>query len=464
MPGIAALKIRTMKHAMLIMGTGALISISASAPAYAQQRSSAPQWAEQQGFISGAEIREEIADRSGDLRQFYAARDNRPLWLSQDGMISPAVGDLLERVETAQFDGIEKKALRKLRTKSARRALQNAVRGDADDIAKADVQLSELFARYVQSMRAAPSDQMIYESEALAPIVPRASFVLEEAGKAPSLERYVRQMKWMHPLYAPLRDAMNSPEYTAAERRSIWQNLSRVRALPTMSDGRYVLVDTAGARLWMYEDGRPVDSMRVVVGKSETQTPTMAGFLRHAIINPYWNIPPDLVQQNIATNVLDLGTGYLKDRGYEVLSDYSDKPAVIDPKTVNWQEVAAGTRFVRVRQKPGGGNFMGKVKYEFPNPLGIYLHDTPDKHLLKEDIRQLSSGCVRLEDASQLGKWLLGKQLPRIGKKAEQRIDLPELVPVYITYFTAMPTDGGIAFRSDVYGLDQPQQLARLGD
>ncbi len=244
---------------------------------------------------------------------------------------------------------------------------------------------------------------------------------------------------------------MAAPGYSGAERETIWRNLDRIRAIPAQQHGRHVLVDTAGARLWMYENGVPVDSMKVVVGKPDMQTPTMAGYLRDAIVNPYWNIPVDLVQQNIATNVLTRGLSYLKERGYEVLSDYSERPAVLDPKTIEWKAVAQGTRFVRVRQKPGNSNFMGKAKFEFPNELGIYLHDTPDKHLLKKEQRHLSAGCVRLEDADRFGRWLLGKPLPKVGKQAEQRISAPQPVAIYITHLTALPTESGIVFRPETY-------------
>lgn len=453
MPGIVTkLGVRAWKGALPVIGAGVLIAFGAPAPAMAQ------------GTAFAQEVQREIAGEADELRPFYATRSFRPLWMSADGRARPAVSLLLGRLDTAQFDGIEGKALRNLRTKSVRRALRKAAEGDPEDIAEAEVRLSELFADYVRATRNVLPAEMIYESEVLAPAMPTATYVLKDADQSGSLEDYVGNMGWMHPLYAPLRDAMDSRSYSSAQRRTIWENLGRVRALPPAGDGRYVMVDAAGSTLWMYEDGAPVDSMRVVVGKPEMPTPMMAGFLRHAIVNPYWNIPPDLVQHNIATNVLDLGLGYLRDRGYEVLSDYSDKPAVVDPKTVNWQAVAAGTQFVRVRQKPGRDNFMGDVKFEFPNAQGIYLHDTPDMHLLKEDQRQLSSGCVRLEDADALGRWLLGKPLPEPGKKAEQRIELPELVPVYITYITAMPTESGIAFRSDIYGLDGAPQLARLNE
>ena len=96
---------------------------------------------------------------------------------------------------------------------------------------------------------------------------------------------------------------------------------------------------------------------------------------------------------------------------------------------------------------------MGKVKYEFPNPLGIYLHDTPDKDLLLEDARQFSNGCVRLEDAERLGRWLLGGALPA-ASAAEQITPLPQPVPIYITYLTAQPAGGRIALGPDPYGRD----------
>ena len=107
---------------------------------------------------------------------------------------------------------------------------------------------------------------------------------------------------------------------------------------------------------------------------------------------------------------------------------------------------------------------MGKVKFEFPNPQGIYLHDTPERALLARDERQLSNGCVRLEDAERLGKFLLGRSVSKIPAGKEQRIDLPTLVPVYITYLTAVPTAQGIAFRDDVYGRDRGAQVALGAD
>jgi murein L,D-transpeptidase YcbB/YkuD len=415
-------------------------------------------WRDESSGSTQALIRDEIGDRAGkDLRAFYRERDNEPLWIDDLGRPSGAATLLLLRLRSAEFDGLEPDDLN---TDKLARLLDRARRGDEDDIARAEVALSEAFADYVRRMRAVKHGDMIYENEVLRPSVPTVGGALDAAARADSLELYIAEMRWMHPLYAPMREAMSDPRFSESERQQIWRNLDRVRAIPAMPEGRHVLVDAAGARLWMYEDGNPVDSMKVVVGKPDLQTPIMSGYIRHAILNPYWNIPNDLVQTTIAPNVIERGLSYLKQGRYEVLADWREDAPLLDPKEIDWHAVREGQASVHVRQLPGGDNFMGKVKFEFPNPQGIYLHDTPDKHLMKLEERQLSSGCVRLEDAERMHRWLMGKPLPSKVEDAEQLVKLPEPVPIYITYLTASPDGTEIAFRDDPYGLDTGVRLA----
>ena len=434
-----------------VLGAAALLT-SLPQAAQAQSRTGGLQAAQQ------SPLQREIADRiDRELRPFYAARQFRPLWLNEFGRPSGAAGMLMHHLRTSQFDGVDPK---KLGFARIARLVDRARRGDREDIAKAEAALSAGYAAYVRAMRGADHDDMIYESPALAPVVPTPVAALEAAAGADSLEHYVAEMRWMHPLYAPLREAMEDRRFSEGQRRQIWTNLARIRAIPSLPRGRHILVDAASARLWMYEDGKPVDSMKVVVGKPDLQTPMMAGFVRHAILNPYWNVPADLVRTTIAANVLDRGVGYLRGGGYQVFADWRSS-APLDPATVDWRAVSQGQRTVHVRQLPGGDNFMGKVKFEFPNAQGIYLHDTPDKHLLSEDARQLSSGCVRLEDAARMHRWLMGKPLPaRLRGDPEQLVPLPEMVPIYITYLTAMPQGTEIVFRGDVYGRDGIQLAA----
>jgi len=242
-------------------------------------------------------------------------------------------------------------------------------------------------------------------------------------------------------------------------------NMERARRLPapgTANAARYILVDAAAARLWMYENGRAVGSMKVVVGTPLSATPMMAALMRYANVNPYWNIPPDLVRKAVAPNVIANSVKYLADKRYEVLDTWEDDAKVIDPSTVDWKAVAAGTQELRVRQLPGGANFMGEIKFMLPNHYGIYLHDTPAKTLFGQDERHLSNGCVRLEDARGLARWVFGDMPEASSPDAEQRVELKQPIPVYITYLTAgIAPDGKLAFAPDTYGRDG-QLLARF--
>ena len=184
----------------------------------------------------------------------------------------------------------------------------------------------------------------------------------------------------------------------------------------------------------MMENGRVRNSMRVIVGKPEAATPALKSVLHYATLNPYWNVPPDLAQKLIAPRVLKDGNAYLTERGYEVVSSFAD-PQPISPDSVDWQKVAAGEVTVRIRQRPGPANSMGQLKFNLASAEGIYLHDTPKKELFAQDQRNLSNGCVRLEDAPRFARWLLGNDPPPGSAAPEQHVLVPTGgVPVTIAY------------------------------
>lgn len=244
--------------------------------------------------------------------------------------------------------------------------------------------------------------------------------------------------------------------------RVVQLNLERARRLPGSSEkNRYILVDAGSAQIYLYEDGRLQDRMKAIVGKPASATPMMAAKIRYASINPYWNVPPDLVQTLIAPRVLAEGPGHIKAERYQLLSDWSEQAAIVDPGAIDWAAVAEGKLELRVRQLPGRGNSMGEVKFMMPNDFGIYLHDTPDKALFQRSDRWLSNGCVRVEDARRLGNWLFGRMPKGSNPDAEEDVELASPVPVYITYLTVGASADGIVFRNDPYGRDAPL-LARL--
>jgi murein L,D-transpeptidase YcbB/YkuD len=233
-------------------------------------------------------------------------------------------------------------------------------------------------------------------------------------------------------------------------------NMERAKRLPAPEEQRkYVIVDAGNARLSMWQNGRKVDEMKIVVGKAETATPMMAAYIKYASVNPYWNVPPELVKSLVAPRVAAQGVSYLTDREYQVLTDYSDNAQTIDPHAVDWQAVVDGRQEVRLRRLPSPANSMGMMKFMLPNYFGIYLHDSPEKdHFTKNEL-WISNGCVRVEDYKRLASWLFGGYVPK-GKdpKVEEEVDLPKPVPVYMTYLTAQPTANGVQFMPDHYGRD----------
>jgi L,D-transpeptidase YcbB len=238
-------------------------------------------------------------------------------------------------------------------------------------------------------------------------------------------------------------------------------NMERARRLPAPGElKRYIMVDTGSAEVLMYENGVLVDSMRAAVGANETQTPMMAALIRYADVNPYWNVPGSLDIKLIAPRVLEQGIGYLTERHDQVFADWRDNSPALDPATIDWQAVKDGKLLLRVRQGPGGGNSMGIIKFMMPNKFGIYLHDTPDKTVFNKDARWISNGCVRLQDARRLATWLFGAMPKGDDPNVEKRVELPEPVPVFVTYLTAVAKGDDVVFRADPYGRD-PAVLAR---
>jgi len=439
-------------HLSFLKGSLAAITVLAMVPTGAQaQRGS--------GGIESAIRSASGAER--DLRDFYQARGNRPLWI-RGSQLGPEADLLLDLIQTAEVEGLDPDTYRP-------RALESAVRkadgGSPRALARAEMLLSRTFAAYSRDVRRPRDVGMIYVDKALAPAVPTASAMLQAAASAPSLEQHLEGFGWMHPVYGQLRRALASARYDRTlgpqQEQILRVNLERARVLPGVNRGRHVLVDVASARLWMYEDGRVQDTMKVVVGKSTEQTPMMAGLIRFTMVNPYWNIPPDLARVR-AAEVVKKGPAFLKARRYEALSDWSEDAKVLKPSEVDWKAVAAGRKELPMRQLPGKDNAMGKMKFMFPNEQGIYLHDTPERNLFAKAERRFSSGCVRVEDAARLAKWLFEKPLPVPAGGKEKRVDLPEPVPVYITYLTAAPEGERIAFRSDPYNRDRTQ-MAGLG-
>jgi L,D-transpeptidase YcbB len=398
---------------------------------------------------------------AGQVRAFYAGWHYSPIWFNGNA-VKPAASQLIQALQRASLDGISAGPQYAAQLQAA--VQQAAVTGTPEAIAFADRTLSEALVLYAQVMRR-PTEGYIYAHDYLKPKPPSAHQVLQIAASAPSLEQYISQVANPNSIYTSIRDAawqqMQSSGSITPDPR-VMANLDRARIFPAR--GRFAIVDSATQRLFMYENGVLVDSMKVVVGDPwdlKLPTPMIASTMYYVVQNPYWNVPHHLVRRTIAPNVISNGLSWLRGRGYVVMKDWTAESETLDPSTIDWKAVRAGNKEVRVRQNPSGANSMGDLKFPFDNPEGIFLHDTPMRQHFNLAVRAVSNGCVRLEDARRFARWLLQREPVKPSGGAEQFEQMSEGVPVFTTYLTAQVENGQLSFVRDIYGWDPaPAQVA----
>ena len=220
--------------------------------------------------------------------------------------------------------------------------------------------------------------------------------------------------------------------------RQILVNMERMRWIPAEPVGDFILVNIPQYRLIVYEKGKRMFAMNIVVGSLQNQTVIFTGDMKYVVFSPYWNVPPGILKKEILP-------GIRRDKNY------------LARHNMEWNN---GT----VRQKPGPNNSLGKVKFLFPNNYNIYLHDTPAKSLFDEPKRAFSHGCIRVAEPKKLAMWALRNQPEWTESKAtkamnagrEKFVTLNTSIPVFLGYFTAwVDEEGKINFRDDIYGHDK---------
>lgn len=234
-------------------------------------------------------------------------------------------------------------------------------------------------------------------------------------------------------LDAPTLSALNLP--ATYRMGQIAANLERMRWLPRSLGSRYILVNVPEFKLEAHDAGSQTLEMKVIVGKDyeDKATPVFSDSMEYVVFRPYWLVTPDIAEKE----VFPKGAGYM---------------------AANRMETYSENGHTRIRQLPGPKNSLGMIKFIFPNDFNIYLHDTPNDELFKNDVRAFSHGCIRLEKPEQLAEWVLGWSIDKV-KEQEQgqdnhRVNLPRKLPVYIAYFTTYMHDGQLWFGNDLYDRD----------
>jgi len=408
--------------------------------------------------VAGSSSASALADgQSGALpaaaavASVYDTLHVQPIWF-RNGANAAAIAQLTAILQRAPFDGMPQGPQLAAQVQTA---AAQASSGQPQDVANAERVLSSAWVQYVQAIKR-PTTGMIYAYPVLQPQGGQVEQILLTAAAAPSLTAYLTSNSDVNTIYKQLRDTAWSQAQATGNLTPdprLLANLDRVRSLP--AKGRFLLVDSGSSMLTLYQDGQRIDSMKIITGTDELPTPLIASYMYYITYNPYWHAPDHLVRKTIAPNMLHLGATYLKSHGYHVIEDWSETPTVIDPIKVDWKGAAAGKVHLKIQQDPGPLNSMGILKFPFANPQDIYLHDTPDHEKFKLANRNLSNGCVRVEDAKRLGTWLLGHEPVSPGGTPELRVQLPRPTPIYLTYITAQVQDGKLSYLPDLYGWDR---------
>lgn len=240
-------------------------------------------------------------------------------------------------------------------------------------------------------------------------------------------------------------------------------NLERQRWLPREQAPDRVVVNIADFRVTLFENGQPVLSERAIVGRRYQQTPEFADRIRYLVVDPSWEVPPSIATRELLPAV-QRDPGYLDSHGYQVLAGWGAGERRIDPASIDWKKLSAATLPYHFRQPPGPDNPLGRVKFMFPNPYDVYMHDTPARALFGATRRTFSHGCIRVQHAMRLAAALLrldGRANPGLllteaaARGTTTRIDLSKPIPIYVVYMTAWADPSGmLQFRPDIYGRD----------
>lgn len=284
---------------------------------------------------------------------------------------------------------------------------------------------------------------------------PRADYYSKELVAA------VKQFQYRHGLEQDGiigRGTLNALNVPLERRvRQLELTLERLRWLPDFTQGRVIAVNLPSFRLWAFDTKQelPLLGMNVIVGKSATtQTPLFVGTLRYVEFNPYWNVPRSIERDEVIPK-MKKHADYLVKEDMELVGG-AEPTQEINAETI--EALKAGK--LRVRQRPGPKNVLGAVKFAMPNPDNIYLHSTSARELFKRNRRDLSHGCIRVEDPAALARFVL----PNMDAEAidtalqpgpMQIVKLPATIPVVLFYATAIAgPDGKAFFHQDIYSRD----------
>jgi murein L,D-transpeptidase YcbB/YkuD len=255
--------------------------------------------------------------------------------------------------------------------------------------------------------------------------------------------------------------ALNVPLEKRIEQIKI--TMERWRWMPHRLGHNYIRINIPDFRLYVIENGREVETMKVVLGLPNWQTPVFSAVMTQVLFNSRWMAPEDIVEKELI-NYMKADSNYFRSNNMTLWREVHDSLVQVDPRTIDWPAMNEKTIDFRLRQEAGPQNIMGQIKFLIPNKFNIYLHDTPYREDFPKPNRMFSHGCIRLERPSDLAEYVL-RDFPEwtkeridtvIARNEEQSLFLKKRLPVHVLYYTVWrENDGSVQFREDFYGLDR---------
>jgi len=237
-------------------------------------------------------------------------------------------------------------------------------------------------------------------------------------------------------------------------------NLERARWVLHKLPREYLWVDIAGFRIYHYRGDAVVWSSRIVVGRPYRHTPVFKSKVSYLVFNPDWTVPPTILKEDILPKLKHNPDYLLKNR----ISVIGGDGTVVDPAAIDWSKFKTHHIPYTLKQAPGPGNALGRVKFILPNSYSIYLHDTASRDLFNKEERAFSSGCIRVEKYIELAqillddpiKWSPEKIQAVIDTEATRQVNLTRKMPIILIYCTVLVDESGkVFFKNDIYDRDR---------
>lgn len=441
----------------------------APAEAAAPPPEAAPVVASIRTKLADASFRKDAsADDIAVLQAFYNERSD-PLWMTDMGFSREALA-VIDEVMKADDWGLS----------SADFVLPPAgdLPASVDAAAASEIKLDLAilkYARYARGGRVDPTklSKLIGQS----PSLRNPKTVLSEIASAEAPDAYLRSLHPKHEQFQRLHQALLAARAeTAAGGKP--QNIQRL--LINMERWRWMPEDLGALHLWLnipefmvhvVKDGKEIYAEKIVVGQMSYATPIFTAELQSVVFNPEWTVPPTIIRENLLPNLRSGGffgsnTAILDQ--HELKVNYNGKR--VDPSSIDWNHVNLGA--ISFVQAPGPNNVLGKVKFVYPNPYSVYMHDTIRPGLFDPAVRAEGHNCPRVANPGKIAAVILAadKGMPQaevdklLADGYNSAVNVEHHIPVHTTYFTAVVDDQGkVQTFGDVYKLDAMVGAAILG-